>query len=368
MNGQAVIDICAQFSYLAFDIIGDLALGSPFGLIQAQKDSSLAIESFDASGEPQRGTLEIPIIKTIADGGVVGMSVGVFPPWAHKFLLLLPWNLSGLFHKLNFFKLTTTSVDAKLKRGPRDDVVDGKRNIDILDKLLEVRDEDGDPLTVDELYAEALLLLVAGSDTTSNTISSLCYHLAIHPEVQQRLQAELDQHIPYDPSKELKTKRGLMIPPYESVAEYDGVKNLPYLNACVKEALRIHPPIATGLPRVVPPGKSVTVAGQTFKPGSVISVPSYSTNRSSVWGNDAEEFRPERWLEDDSSSLNKYFVPFSVGPRSCIGRNLAHMEVMLVAATLIRRYQIKALSTTKMITREGFLHGAIHCEVAITRR
>ncbi|CAE6412062.1 unnamed protein product [Rhizoctonia solani] len=369
-NGQAAIDICAQFSYIAFDIIGDLALGSPFGLIQAQKDSSLAIESFDASGEPQRGSLEIPVIKTIVDGGVVGMSVGVFPPWAHRLLLLLPWNLSGFFHKLNFFKLTTTCVDAKLKRGPRDDIVDGKRSIDLLDKLLEVRDEDGDPLTVDELYAEAVLLLIAGSDTTSNTLSSLCYHLAIHPEVQRRLQAELDQHVPFDSSDEPtgKTKRDLIIPPYESVAEYDDVKNLPYLNACVKEALRIHAPVATGLPRVVPPGKTVTLAGQTFKPGSVISVPSYSTNRSSVWGNDAEEFRPERWLDDESSSLNKYFVPFSVGPRACIGRNLAHMELMLVAATLIRRYHIEALPTTKMITREGFLHGAIHSEVMITRR
>ncbi|KAH7335758.1 isobutene-forming enzyme and benzoate 4-hydroxylase [Rhizoctonia solani] len=348
-NGQAVIDICAQFSYLAFDIIGDLALGSPFGLIQAQKDSSLAIESFDASGEPQRGTLEIPVVKTIVDGGVVGMSVGVFPPWAHKFLLLLPWNLSGFFHKLNFFKLTTTSVDAKLKRGPRDDVVDGKRSIDLLDKLLEVRDEDGNPLSIDELYAEAVLLLVAGSDTTSNTLGSLCYHLAIHSEVQRRLRAELDQHVPY-------------------IAEYDDVKSLPYLNACVKEALRIHAPVATGLPRVVPPGKTITVAGETFKPGSVISVPSYSTNRSSVWGDDAKEFRPERWLDDESSSLNKYFVAFSVGPRACIGRNLAHMELMLVAATLVRRYHIEALPTTKMITREGFLHGAIHSEVMITRR
>ncbi|KAG8710340.1 hypothetical protein FRC11_004606, partial [Ceratobasidium sp. 423] len=317
-------------SYLAFDIIGDLALGSPFGLIQAQKDSSPVIESIDEFGEPQRGTVEIPIIKTIANSVVTALAIGVFPSWTHGFLQLLPWNLSGLFDKLNFIKLTKASVDAKLKRGLRNDVVDGKRSIDLLDKLLEAENEDGNPLPVDEF-----------------TLSSLCYHLAIHPEIQRELQTELDQHIPYDAPNTNETKEGLTIPPYDAVAHYEDIKNLPYLNACVKESLRIHSTIGTGLPRVVPPGKTITVAGETFKAGSVISVPSHTTNRSSVWGSDAAEFRPERWLDDDSSSLNKYFVPFSVGPRACIGRNLAYMDLMLIAATLARRYQFEALSTTK---------------------
>ncbi|CAE6412952.1 unnamed protein product [Rhizoctonia solani] len=314
-NGQAVINVCAQFSYLAFDIIGDLALGSPFGLIQAQKDSSLAIESIDEAGEPQRGTVEIPVVKTIASGGATVMAVGVFPAWTHKFLQFLPWNIVGLFDKLNFFKLATTSVDARLKRGPRKDTENGKQSIDLIDKLLEVKNENGDPLSVNELYAEAVLLLIAGSDTTSNTLSSLCYHLAIHPKVQRELQAELDQHIPYNSSDGSGNKEGLIIPPCDAVVQYEHIKNLPYLNACVKEALRIHSTVGTGLPRVVPPGKTITVAGQTFKAGSVISVPSYTTNRSNVWGNDAGEFRPERWLDDSAGVFNKYFVPFSVGPR-----------------------------------------------------
>ncbi|CUA75581.1 hypothetical protein RSOLAG22IIIB_11851 [Rhizoctonia solani] len=166
-KGQAIIDVCSQFSYLAFDIIGDLALGSPFELIQAQKDSSLAIESIDAYGEPLRGTIEVPVAKTIVNLGILGMSVGVFPSWAHQLSYYLPWNLSGFQDKLNFLKLTIASVDAKLKSGPRDDMVDGKKSIDLIDKLLEVRDEDGNPLPLDELYAEAFLLLAAGSDTTS---------------------------------------------------------------------------------------------------------------------------------------------------------------------------------------------------------
>ncbi|CEL58630.1 Benzoate 4-monooxygenase OS=Aspergillus niger GN=bphA PE=1 SV=1 [Rhizoctonia solani AG-1 IB] len=191
---------------------------------------------------------------------------------------------------------------------------------------------------------------------------------AIHPEIQHELQAELDVHIPYSSSDEVDDNESLAALPNDTIACYDAIKDLPYLNACVKEALRIHSTISTGLPRSVPLGRTITVAGQTFKAGSVISVPSYTTNRSSVWGSDANEFRPGRWLESDAGSLNKYFVPFSVGPRACIGRNLAYMDLMLTAATLFRRYEVTALPTTKMTIHDAFVRGVVNCEVGIRRR
>ncbi|CAE6450924.1 unnamed protein product [Rhizoctonia solani] len=248
MDGRAVMNVCAQFSYLAFDIIGDLALGSPFGLIQAQKDSSLSIESVDASGKPVHGSVEVPVISTLAKAGAGNMAVGVFPSWTHKLLRLLPWNISEAIGVKDLFKLATASVDARIKRGPTKDSEHGQPSIDLIDKLLEAKNE--------------------------------------------------------------------YVPPLDAVVCYDDIKSLPYLNACVKEALRIHSTVGTGLPRVVAPGKTITVAGQTFKAGSVISVPSYTTNRSNVWGNDANEFRPGRWLQDNGGSFSRYFVPFSTGPRS----------------------------------------------------
>ncbi|ELU42417.1 cytochrome P450 monooxygenase [Rhizoctonia solani AG-1 IA] len=341
------------FSYLAFDITGDLSLGSPFGLVQAQKDSSLSVESVDVSGETKQGTVEIPIARTIAGGLAQCTTIGLFPSWAHNIHIFLPWNALALFDRLRFFKLATTLVDARLKRGSGKDMEDGsgKRNIDLIDKLIEIQDENGNPLPKDEMIAEAVLLLVAGSDT-----------------IQQELQAELDKHIIYDDSHRYEVKEGVAVPGYDVVAWYDDIKGLPFLNACVKETLRIHSTIGIGLPRVVPPGKEIRIAGQTFKPGSVISVPSYTTNRASVWGSNATEFQPKRWLDDKSGSLSKYFVPFSVGPRACIGRNLGYMELMLIAATLVRRYDIEALPITKMVTHEGFTREAVHCEVAIKRR
>lgn len=132
--------------------------------------------------------------------------------------------------------------------------------------------------------------------------------MAKDPAIQHRLQAELDQNVP-------ASRKHTVGSACDVVVDYEAVKNLPYLNACVKETFRLHSTLGTGLPRVVPPGKVFTFGGQTFKAGSVVSVPTFTTNRSNVWGSDAESFRPERWLEDSTGILNKYYMPFSTGPR-----------------------------------------------------
>ncbi|CAE6501004.1 unnamed protein product [Rhizoctonia solani] len=365
-NGYALMDCCAQFSYLTFDIIGDLALGAPFGLIQAQKDSSPIIESVDKFGQPEKETIRLPVVEAIASINRNLASTGPFPLWTRYLMKILPWNIPSLRREIRFFKLAIAVVDARLKRGPMT-MSDGSQGVDFIDKLLQVRNEDGSEMSRDELYSETLTMLLAGSDTSSNTLSSLCYYLAIHPDMQRELQSELDKHVPVASSAS-EEQAPPMIPSSDVVPDYEHIKNLPYLNACVKEALRIHSTIGMGLPRVVPPGKTLTVAGQTFKAGSVISVPSYMTHRSSIWGADASEFRPERWLDENAGSFNKYFAPFSLGPRSCIGRNLAYMELMLIAATVFRRYSIEAIPETKMNIDDTFIRAVVNCQVAFKRR
>ncbi|CAE6459559.1 unnamed protein product, partial [Rhizoctonia solani] len=171
----------------------------------------------------------------------------------------------------------------------------------------------------------------------------MCFYIASNPDIKEKLQRELDS-IDTDSSAETVGFDGdqssCPIPRFEQV------KNLPYLNACVKEALRLYSTVGAGLPRVVPEGKTITIAGQTFNAGSVISVPSYCTNRSGVWGPDAETYRPERWLEDGASSLNKYFAAFSTGPRGCVGRNLANLNLLLISSTFFSRYDVELASPT----------------------
>jgi benzoate 4-monooxygenase len=144
---------------------------------------------------------------------------------------------------------------------------------------MEGKDENGEKLGRAELTAEALTQLIAGSDTTSNTSCALLFHMLMNPNAVKKLQAELDEALPSD-----------------NVPNFEQVKGLKYLDNCIQETLRIHSTSSQGLPRLVPPGPGVEIAGHHFPQGTVLSVPAYTMHHSKeIWGKDADEFRPERW-------------------------------------------------------------------------
>ena len=124
-----------------------------------------------------------------------------------------------------------------------------------------------------------------------------------NPHVQRKLHAELDEALGRAGFEE------------DPVATFEQVKRLTYLEVIVNEALRVHSASAIGLPRLAPEG-GVTVLGKTFPEGTVLSVPTYTIHRDkSVWGEDAEEFSPERWFEIEQTEIQRAFNPFSFGPR-----------------------------------------------------
>jgi benzoate 4-monooxygenase len=223
--------------------------------------------------------------------------------------------------------------------------------VDLLARLMEGRDEHGNKLGREELTAEALTQLIAGSDTTSNTSCALLYHCLSHPEVVQKLQKELDK----------------ALPDVDKVPTYAQVKDLPYMDAVIKETMRIHSTSSLGLPRLIPPGPGLTLLGQHFPQGTVLSVPAYTIHHSTdIWGEDADVFRPERW-ESVTEKQKDAFIPFSYGPRACVGRNVAEMELALIVGTVFRRYEF-VLRQEGMQTREGFLRKPLGLEVGMRRR
>ena len=162
------------------------------------------------------------------------------------------------------------------------------------------------------------------------------------PRAQQKLQAELDEALgPVmigEPS--LKSSDPLDSTHYESaVATSDIVKNLPYLAACINEGLRLHSTSGVGLPRVVPPG-GLMIGGRMYPEGSILSVPTFTIHRDpEVWGPDVDIYRPERWFEEDKKEgMLLAFNAFSYGPRACVGKNLANMELQLIIGTIFRRF------------------------------
>lgn len=134
----------------------------------------------------------------------------------------------------------------------------------------------------------------------SSSSCAITYYLALYPEVQAKLQKELDEALSGAD---------------DDVAYYEQVKRLPYLDACINEALRIHSTSAIGLPRIAPEG-GLTIESVHFPQGAILSVPTFTIHRDKeVWGDDVEVFRPERWFERDHAAIQRTFNPFSFGPR-----------------------------------------------------
>ncbi|KAI7021365.1 hypothetical protein KC355_g2383 [Hortaea werneckii] len=145
---------------------------------------------------------------------------------------------------------------------------------------------------------------------------------------------------------------------------YEQVKDLKYLDMVIQETLRIHSTSSQGLPRVVPPGPGVDLAGHHFPQGVVLSVPAYTMHHSKeIWGPDANEYRPERW-EKLTDTQKQAFIPFSYGPRACVGRNVAEMELALIVATVFRRYEFE-LYQDHLETREGFLRKPLGLKIQL---
>ncbi|KAK0445955.1 cytochrome P450, partial [Desarmillaria tabescens] len=146
-------------------------------------------------------------------------------------------------------------------------------------------------------------------------------------------------------------------------------KKLTYLHACINEGLRLHCTVGVGLHRVTPES-GVMVSGNYFPGGTVISSPIYTIHREpTVWGNDVEEYRPERWFECDSAAVAKAFTPFSVGPRACIGRNLAMLELQIIIASILKRFHFVLENPDEALgVKEGFLRRPTGCRVGVKRR
>ncbi|TAQ89544.1 hypothetical protein B7494_g2128 [Chlorociboria aeruginascens] len=341
-DGQfAKIDCLHWYNYLAFDIIGDLAFGRAFGMLERGKDIT------EIRKTPDAPVSYVPAVEVLNRRGEVSGTLGCLPqlkPYAKW--LPDPFFSKGLAAVENLAGIAVARVSQRLE-GFEDS---GGRH-DLLARLMEGKDENGNKLGREELTAEALTQLIAGSDTTSNTSCAILYWVTKTPGVLAGLQKELDSAIP----------AGIDIP------SFDMVKELPYMSNVIQETLRIHSTSALGLPRLVPPGAGIEILGHHFPPYTVLSVPSYSIHHSKeIWGEDADEFVPDRW-DRITERQKDSFIPFSHGPRSCVGRNVAEMELALIVATTFRRYDLD-LYQEKLETREGFLRKPLECMVGIKKR
>lgn len=180
---------------------------------------------------------------------------------------------------------------------------------DVLGALLAARDERGEGMTKTALVDELVTLFLAGHESTSHALTWSWYLLARHPEIAAKLRESL---------------RG---------RDLTALPELTYLDAVVKESLRLYPP-AWSIGRA--PAEDDVVGGFTLPAGRLVMLSAWATHRHPDHWADPNEFRPERWL-DGTAARGAYF-PFGLGPRTCIGARFATMEAAIVLGTLAARF------------------------------
>ncbi|KAJ7071727.1 cytochrome P450 [Mycena belliarum] len=230
----------------------------------------------------------------------------------------------------------------------------------IISLLLKAQEEDGEHhMNGTEVVAQMNVLLVAGYETTAVSLTWALIELARNPEKQEKLRQELRQFGTTDPT-------------WDQL-----VSGLPYLDAVVLEILRLHPPLE-GTTReaiiddVIPLGEPVTtpsgdvVSNIIVAKGSVVSVSIRCMNRSNpLWGMNAKEFQPERWLTlpDDYIRAkqiqgHRHLISFQNGPRTCLGKSFALAELKAVLSVLIRSFTFEFPNgpETKIETHPGIIN------------
>lgn len=186
---------------------------------------------------------------------------------------------------------------------------------DFLDNILNAKNPDGSTITLDEVKTECFVLMVAASDTTAAFFCGFLRYVLQTPGVHEKLVAEIDD---YD-------RRGLLSHP---VPLYDEIKDMPYFSACYKETMRYQPSTPMIIPRYVSEG-GMTLHNQFIPAGTEIGANPYVVHRNRrIFGEDAHEFRPERWLEDPDRAalMDKCILTWGYGTRICLGKNIALLE------------------------------------------
>ena len=202
---------------------------------------------------------------------------------------------------------------------------------DFMDSMLKHRGEKGG-LTDDELAANSHILVIAGSETSATTLAAVTYFLLRDQEVMRKATAEVRTTFSSE----------------DDIHFVSASNKLPYMAACLEEALRLFPPVPTVLQRQTVEDKT-NVCGRLIPKGTIVGVHQTAAYWSTSNFHRPDEFHPERWLPESTTNEKSNFFndhravvqPFSVGPRNCIGRNLAYNEMRLILSRVLWNFDLE---------------------------
>jgi cytochrome P450 len=296
--------------FFSFDFILRATFSKDFGFIDSGKDVDGMLAMLD---------LQFSYI------GALGVM-----PWLDYLLLKNPILLWLL-------KIPNTLVDfaseqVKYRREKLDEGYEDRA--DFLAHFFDAQQKHADIVSDLQLTTYAATNVLAASDTTSAALTAIIYHILKYPGVHARVKHEINATNPTFPV------------PYAIAAK------LPYLAAVIREVLRIFPTTGIELERTVSDGGLILPSGHKLPPGAVVGINAWPVHRDKqIFGEDANEFRPERWLQQPNESTNDFdarlqrmqrvFLTFGAGPRACLGRNMAFLQLYKLIATLFGLFEVR---------------------------
>ncbi|KAL4986004.1 cytochrome P450 [Aspergillus falconensis] len=318
-NHQVVpMDLAKKVQYFTLDVISSVGLGKAFGMLEADHDVDEYLESSEEG---------LAVANTAL---ALGFSSLTQAPFIGRFFAPSPKDNNGFGRMMaTCFRL----VDERAASAT-------DQRSDMLASFIR------HGLSGAELRTEALEQIIAGSDTTASAIRGTLLHIMTNPRVYFKVQQEVDDAV----------DRGLAPSIGDGLITAAQAKQLPYLQAVIREALRVWPPVVNIFPRDVPTdGDTVVVDGETvFLPGGVcIGYSAYAIHRSEkIYGKDAKAFRPERWLEESDPAKLAIMVRtndliFGHGKFQCLGKPVAQIEIGKTVFELLRNFDLALLNPTR---------------------
>ncbi len=229
-----------------------------------------------------------------------------------------PGRAEKLRHLRTLRSLIGAQVDDRLRRRSESETQTDPATGDVLDMMLAAHDNDGS-LSTQEVLDNCMLLFSAGFDTSASALTWWIGLMAKHPAVMGQLREELDAA-------------------YTNHLELAAMARLPLLNATIKEAMRMYPPSTALFTRVAK--RDLVVEGVEVRKRTLVAVPIWQMHRNERYFPNPESFSPKRFLPDAPAIPRGAFMPFGAGPRVCLGQQFASVEMALVAAHIVRHFEL----------------------------
>ncbi|ETI25325.1 hypothetical protein G647_02097 [Cladophialophora carrionii CBS 160.54] len=305
-DNKRVCNLGNLLHYFAFDVLGEVAFSRQFGFLE---------QEIDVEGS----------IKNIDDvqwyDGIVGHIA--------EYDILLRNNPIRQYLPKKFQMQPTTMTKiavAELEKRKQKDGSFDSHGIDLLAELLRAHEGNAEKFSINDVFSIAHGAVFAGSDSTASTMQSFFYLVLNAPKVYAKLTKEINEAQEVGKLSEIVT--------------YAEAQALPYFQACLKEAMRVRPAVGLGIYRKTPP-EGVEIDGKYYPGGIEVAVNGWVLHRdAAIFGDDVEEYRPERWFERDAKLMGSHLYQFGGGSHLCIGRNLALFEMNKTLIQILREYDV----------------------------